>query len=122
MTSSSQISNAAEAIRKSHGNPTVLINNAGIGVGRTILTESEEGIRKTFDVNIVAHFLIVKEFLPAMVEKNHGHVVTVASMSSFVAPAQMVDYACTKAALVAFNEGLASELRSRYKAPNVRTT
>jgi short-subunit dehydrogenase len=122
VTSSSQISNAAEAIRKSHGNPTVLINNAGIGVGRTILTESEEGIRKTFDVNIVAHFLIVKEFLPAMVEKNHGHVVTVASMSSFVAPAQMVDYACTKAALVAFNEGLASELRSRYKAPNVRTT
>lgn len=57
-----------------------------------------------------------------MVEKNHGHVVTIASMSSFVVPAQIVDYACTKAAAIAFNEGLASELKWRYKAPKVKTT
>jgi all-trans-retinol dehydrogenase (NAD+) len=57
-----------------------------------------------------------------MVERNHGHVVSIASMSSFVVPAQIVAYACTKAAVVAFNEGLASELRSRYKAPDVKTT
>lgn len=79
-------------------------------------------IRKTFDVNIIAHFLMVKEFLPFMVEKNHGHVVAIASLSSFVVPAQIVDYSCTKVAVVAFHEGLTSELKSRYKAPNVRTT
>ncbi|TVY46354.1 Dehydrogenase [Lachnellula occidentalis] len=123
VTSSAQIASAAAEIRKAHGNgPTILINNAGIGGGRTILTEPEQAIRKTFEVNIIAHFLTVKEFLPEMIERNHGHVVTIASMSSFVVPAQLVDYACTKAALIAFNEGLASELRSRYKAPKVKTT
>lgn len=122
VTKSAQIADAAAEIRKAHGNPTVLINNAGIGAGRTILSEPEEAIRKTFEVNNIAHFLIVKEFLPAMVNADHGHVVTVASMSSFVVPAQMVDYACSKAAAVAFHEGLTSELKSRYKAPNVKTT
>ncbi|TVY33278.1 Dehydrogenase [Lachnellula subtilissima] len=122
VTSSVQIANAAAEIRKVHGSPTVLINNAGIGFGRTILTEPEQAIRKTFEVNILAHFLTVKEFLPAMIERNHGHVVTIASLSSFVVPAQLVDYACTKAAAIAFNEGLATELRLRYKAPNVKTT
>lgn len=37
-----------------------------------------------FDVNIISHFICVKEFLPAMVEKDHGHVVSIASTSSFI--------------------------------------
>ncbi|TVY82348.1 Dehydrogenase [Lachnellula suecica] len=122
VTSSAQIAKAAAEIRKDHGEPTVLINNAGVGFARTILTEPEEMIRKTFEVNIIAHFLMVKEFLPAMVKKDHGHVVTIASMSSFVAPAQIVDYGATKVAAVCFHEGLASELKNRYNAPNVKTT
>ncbi|KAH7323728.1 hypothetical protein BKA65DRAFT_407336 [Rhexocercosporidium sp. MPI-PUGE-AT-0058] len=122
VTSSSDIKAAASEIRKAHGDPTVLINNAGIGTGQTILDESEERIRLTFEVNTMAHFWMTKEFLPAMIKKNHGHVVTIASMASYLVHAQNVDYSCSKASALAFHEGLASELRSRYKAPNVRTT
>lgn len=57
-----------------------------------------------------------------MIEKNHGHVVTVASMASYVVPPQIVDYAAAKAGALAFHEGLGNELRSRYKADKVRTT
>ncbi|KAG0649589.1 Dehydrogenase RED2 [Hyphodiscus hymeniophilus] len=122
VTSSSQISDAAAEIRKSVGDPTVLINNAGIGSSATILDGSEEIIRKTFEVNTIAHFLMVKEFLPAMIKKNKGHVVTIASMASFIVHAGNVDYSCTKASALAFHEGLASELKARYNAPDVRTT
>src|ERR1700712_2102913 len=65
---------------------------------------------------------MVREFMPAMAKKNHGHIVTIASMASYVVHAQNVDYCCTKASAVAFHEGLSSELRARYNAPNVRTT
>ncbi|KAG4432036.1 hypothetical protein IFR05_012475 [Cadophora sp. M221] len=122
VTSSSDISAAAAEIRKAHGDPTVLINNAGIGTGLSIMDEMEERIRLTFEVNTMAHFWMTKEFLPAMIKKNHGHVVTIASMASYLVHAQNVDYSCSKASALAFHEGLASELRSRYKAPNVRTT
>lgn len=122
ITSSQAVQQVADEIRQKHGDPTVLINNAGIGSARSILEEPEDTTRKMFDVNIIAHFVLVKQFLPTMIKKNHGHVVTVASMASFMTQAQNVDYACTKAAALAFHEGLNQELKSRYNAPKVRTT
>lgn len=122
VTSPSQIQVAATEIRKAVGEPTVLINNAGIGSGATILGGSEDFIKRTFEVNTISHFWMVREFLPAMIKKNHGHVVTIASMASYLIHAGNVDYACSKASALAFHEGLAVELRSRYKAPNIRTT
>jgi len=100
----------------------ILINNAGVGTAETILDETEERIRRTFEVNTISHFIMVKEFLPAMIKQNHGHVVTIASMASFLVIAQNVDYSCTKASALAFHEGLAAELKARYGAKKVRTT
>ncbi|KAM0150444.1 hypothetical protein ACHAQE_008945 [Botrytis cinerea] len=122
ITSPSQIASAAAEIRKSHGDPTVLINNAGIGTLLPILEGSEEQTRKTFEVNTVSHFFLAREFLPAMIKKNHGHVVTIASLASYLVHAVNVDYSCSKASALAFHEGLASELKSLYNAPNIRTT
>ena len=110
-----------EQIRSAHGDPTVLVNNAGVGNDGTILDEPEAKIRQTFEVNTLSHFLTVREFLPAMVKKNHGHVITIASMASFVALGEMVDYCCTKASALAFHEGLSQELKYWYQAPKVRT-
>lgn len=121
ITSSDSINTVAKQIREEHGNPTVLVNNAGIGNMTLLLNESEDCIRTTFDVNIIAHFLLIKEFLPDMIRENHGHVVTIASMASFITGVGNIDYACTKAAALAFHEGLAQELRHAYRAPGVRT-
>jgi short-subunit dehydrogenase len=121
VTSSSKIKAVAEEIRKVHGDPTILINNAGIGAGATILDEAEEKIRRTFDVNTISHFILVKEFVPSMVRQNHGHIVTIASMASFISLGSMVDYACSKASALAFHEGIRQELRYWYKAGKVRT-
>ncbi|KAL1967658.1 hypothetical protein VTN77DRAFT_2915 [Rasamsonia byssochlamydoides] len=57
-----------------------------------------------------------------MIKRNHGHVVTIASVASFAVLAGNVDYSCTKAAALAFHEGLTQELRHRYHADRVRTT
>ncbi|KAJ5160754.1 Dehydrogenase RED2 [Penicillium canariense] len=122
ITSSANIAQVAQAIRKDHGDPTVLVNNAGVGHDGTILEEPEAKIRQTFEVNTISHFLMVKEFLPAMVRANHGHVVTIASMASFVALGEMADYCCSKASALAFHESLRQELRSWYNAPGVRTS
>lgn len=108
-------------IRKEHGNPTILINNAGVGFGETILESSEEHIRLTMEVNALSHYWTVKEFLPAMVQKDHGHIITVASIASFTAVGELASYASSKAAALAFHESLTQELRHWYKAKKVRT-
>ncbi|KAJ9647237.1 hypothetical protein H2199_002224 [Coniosporium tulheliwenetii] len=55
VTFSSAIRETAQQIRQEVGEPTVLINNAGIGHVKPILNETEEQIKRTFDVNIMAH-------------------------------------------------------------------
>ena len=122
MTTTEGVKSFAEEIRKAHGNPTILFNNAGIGGGGTIIDEPEATIRRVFEVNTISHFIMVKEFVPDMITKNHGHIITTASMASFAAIGGMTDYACTKASALAFHEGLAQELKHYHNAPKVRTT
>lgn len=121
ITNSSSLKTVGDKIRQTHGEPTVLVNNAGVGHDGTILEEPEDKIRQTFEVNTVSHFMTVREFLPDMIKKNHGHVITVASMASFMALGEMVDYCCTKSSALAFHEGLRQELKFWYHAPKVRT-
>jgi short-subunit dehydrogenase len=120
LTSSAAIKEVATQTRKEHGHPTILINNAGVGFGGSILEEPEAKIRLTMEVNTLSHFWTVKEFLPSMIQNDHGHIVTVASMASFAALGEMADYAASKAGALAFHESLSQEIRHWYKAKRVR--
>ncbi|KZM26790.1 uncharacterized protein EKO05_0000117 [Ascochyta rabiei] len=121
LTSPSSIGSAASSIRSTLGNPTILINNAGVARGKTILDTTEKDLSLTFKVNTFAHYYLTQQFLPHMVANNHGMVVTVASLAGYVTAPSMVDYAASKSAAIAFHEGLAAELVTHYKAPRVRT-
>lgn len=86
-----------------------------------ILEKPESVVRKVFEVNTLAHWWTVREFLPAMIQRNHGHVMTIASAGSFLGVGEMTDYSCSKASALAFHEGLTQELRFWHKAKKVRT-
>ncbi|KAJ2992243.1 hypothetical protein NUW58_g2231 [Xylaria curta] len=122
VTSSESVAEAADAIRREIGHPSILINNAGITSPTYILSMPESYLRKIFGVNIISHWFTAQQFLPHMIEMNKGHIVTVASLSSFVALPTAADYSATKAAALAFHESLTCELKHCYKAPDVLTT
>ncbi|KAM4055141.1 short chain dehydrogenase [Hirsutella rhossiliensis] len=111
----------ADAVRAKVGHPTVVINNAGVVRGKTVLDAEPTDVRFTFDVNTLSHFWVTKAFLPNMTARNHGMVVTVSSIAAWAAAPGMVDYSASKAAAKVFSEGLAAELSAIYGAPNVRT-
>lgn len=121
IASSSAIARVASEVRSEIGEPTVLMNIAGVANGKTILDATEAEHKWVFDVNSLSHYLLAKEFVPSMVSKNHGMVMTIASLASYVVIANNVDYSASKAAALAFHEGLTTELVTRYKAPKVRT-
>ncbi|KAF1845144.1 NAD(P)-binding protein [Cucurbitaria berberidis CBS 394.84] len=122
ITSRDEIRGAAEAIRSDLGSPSILINNAGIGNAGTILDIPLENLKKMFDINLLSHWSTVQEFLPDMLAKRKGHIMSVASLASFVALAGAADYSCTKAALLAFHEALTQEVKHRYKCPQIMTS
>ncbi|KAJ5178868.1 hypothetical protein N7492_002078 [Penicillium capsulatum] len=121
ITSPDDIASAATSIRAAFGRPSILINNAGLLTGKTILGTTPAQTTRMFAVNALAHYWLAQEFLPAIISANHGMLVTVASQAGYTVTPNMVDYSATKAAAIAFHEGLSAELVTRYHAPRVRT-
>lgn len=98
----------------------ILINNAGFVTGKYLLDAPDESIEKTFKVNTLAHFWLVKSFLPGMIERDSGHVVSIASAGGLAATPRMTDYCSSKFAAIGFDESLRLELKKM--GSNVLTT
>lgn len=111
---------AADKVRAEVGDPAVIVNNAGIVSGAKLLDLPDEAIRRTFEVNVLGLFWVTRAFLPAMIDANRGHIVTVASAAGLVGVARQTDYSASKHAAVGFNESLRVELHR--SAPRVHTT
>lgn len=111
-----------ERVVKEHGDVSILLNNAGIASSKVVVDSDEAEVRRVYDINTIAHYWTVQAFLPTMLKKKHGHIVTVASVASFTALPRMSAYNATKAAALAFHETLNNEIRHEHKVPEVKTT
>ncbi|XP_067666173.1 epidermal retinol dehydrogenase 2-like [Haliotis asinina] len=116
-----QIYDTAEQVKRDVGEVDILVNNAGIVTGKKFLECKDELIQKTMDVNIMAHFWTVKCFVPGMLERNHGHIVNIASAAGLCGVNSLADYSASKFAAVGFDESLRMEFSSMGKT-GVHTT
>jgi all-trans-retinol dehydrogenase (NAD+) len=98
----------------------ILINNAGVVSGKSLLQIPDERIEKSISVNLLSLFWTTRAFLPGMIERQRGHVVTIASAGGLIGVPRLSDYCATKWAAVGFDESLRMELRKT--APKIRTT
>jgi len=110
----------AERVRSEAGPVHILVNNAGIISGKRFLDLPDEKIEATFGVNTLALFWTTKAFLPAMIERNEGHVVTISSASGLIGVAKLADYSASKFAAFGFDESVRVELKRMRSS--VRTT
>jgi all-trans-retinol dehydrogenase (NAD+) len=104
------IQDVAARVLREHGTVDVLINNAGVVAGKRLLEESDAEIERTFAVNTLAHFWTVRAFLPAMLAKGAGHIVTISSASGIAGVPRLIDYSASKSAAIGFDEALRLEL------------
>ena len=115
-----EVYRVAEETKAAGGPVDVLVNNAGVVSGRPLLELPDEKIEATFAINTLSLFWTTKAFLPAMIERGRGHLVTIASASALIGVAKLSDYASSKWAAMGFDESLRAELRKA--APALRTT
>jgi all-trans-retinol dehydrogenase (NAD+) len=110
----------AAVLKAEYGPVDVLVNNAGIVSGSTFLETPDEKIIKTMNVNTFPLFWTCKAFLPSMIERNTGHVVTISSAAGIIGVRGLADYSASKFAAFGFDEAVRMELRRLKSA--VRTT
>jgi short-subunit dehydrogenase len=84
----------------------VLVNNAGIE--RTLAYDSLalDEIEQIVQVNLAAPMLLTRLILPAMLERNRGHIVNIASVAGMLPVAYTEPYVATKFGLVGFTRSL----------------
>jgi all-trans-retinol dehydrogenase (NAD+) len=101
---------AAQTLAES-GPVDILVNNAGVVSGKNLLDISAAEIERTFQVNTLALFWTARAFLPGMLERDSGHVVTIASAAGLAGTSKLTDYCSSKFAAVGFDESLRVELK-----------
>jgi uncharacterized protein len=89
----------------------LLVNNAGFGTYGRFLDIDPESDAGQVRLNCEAVVTLTHAFLPAMVERGRGGVITVASTAGFQPLAYEATYSATKAFARTFTEALAEELR-----------
>ncbi len=90
--------------------PDILINNAGIVVGKNFVEHTLDEIQKTLSINVFAHMLVTRLWLPFMMQKREFHIVNVASAASYVGNRKMSVYAASKWAMHGWSDSLRLEL------------
>lgn len=109
------IYNSVNQVKKEVGDVTIIVNNAGTVYPADLLSTKDEEITKTFEVNTLGHFWITKALLPSMMKRNHGHIVTVASVCGHGVIPYLIPYCSSKFAAVGFHRALTSELAALGK-------
>ncbi|KAK9473705.1 uncharacterized protein V1510DRAFT_362693 [Dipodascopsis tothii] len=117
-----EVVEVARVIKEEIGEVTVLVNNAAITHGKTLLDLSFEEIEKTIDVNLISHYYTIKLFLPGMLKLQRGYIVTVSSVLGFVGPAKLGAYAASKGGLLCLHDTLTYEVGpSANSSAGIRT-
>lgn len=115
-----QIYQTAEEVLQEHHHVDILINNAGIVIGKRFADHSVEEITNTVDINLGGVMHTTRAFLPAMIERNQGHIVNIASAVGHMPNPKMSVYAASKWGVIGWSESLRVEL-SQQKS-KVRVT
>jgi NAD(P)-dependent dehydrogenase (short-subunit alcohol dehydrogenase family) len=86
-----------------------LVNNAGIGLARTVEQTTLDEWDRTFDVNIKATFITCKLIVPQMIARGGGAIVNVASAGALIGLKNRVAYCASKSAVLGLTRCIAAD-------------
>ncbi len=112
LSDSDDLARASDLIKSEFGDPDILINNAGVGWYQPFLDMDSARFDRMIDLNYRSVVQLCYQFLPAMVARQRGHIVNIASDLSYRPLANMAVYAGTKFALRGFSLSLLSEVKN----------
>jgi NAD(P)-dependent dehydrogenase (short-subunit alcohol dehydrogenase family) len=101
-----QVTELAEAARRSFGPIDLFCSNAGIATGQGI-EASDELFARTWSVNLMAHVHAARAVLGPMLERGSGYLLNTCSAAGLLTSPGDAPYTVSKAAAVAFAEWLA---------------
>lgn len=106
-------------VKEDFGEVDILVNNAGINIDRLFIRMKKEDWDKVIQINLNSIFSLSRKFVPSMLRKRYGRIISISSMVGVMGNVGQVNYASSKAGIIAFSKSLARELGYRGITVNV---
>lgn len=100
-------------IMEKHTRLDILVNNAGITADNLLLRMSEADYDRVMDINAKGCFNCMKHATKIMMKQRSGIIVNMASVIGVIGNVGQLNYAASKAAIIAMSKSAAKELASR---------
>ena len=108
-----QVNSFTDHVLAETGRIDMLINNAGFVQSLGPLDHtSDDTLLNAFQTNVYGPFYAMRSVIPAMVKRNKGVIVNIASKSAIYPVPKLAVYSASKSALVTLTQAVAKELRS----------
>ena len=102
-----QVKAMIQAALDKYGRLDVLVNNAGIGVYKSVLDATSEDWDRALAVNLKGQFLCSKYAIPHMQKQGKGAIVNISSVHSFATVNGVAPYAASKGGVTALTRNMA---------------
>jgi NAD(P)-dependent dehydrogenase (short-subunit alcohol dehydrogenase family) len=105
------VESEVRAVAAEVGGVDILVNVAGIHVGRTTVWEMKDGLfERLLAVNLNGAYYTSRAVLPGMIERGWGRIVNMSSISARDGVGGSAAYAASKAGLVGLTRAIAKEV------------
>lgn len=116
-----EIQDSYKKVISHQGTVDILINNAGIIVGKYFSDHTQSEIQRTMDINAMAPMYITHLFIQNMIAQNAGYICTISSSAGLIANPKMAVYAASKWAALGWSDSLRLEMKKMKKNIGVTT-
>ena len=116
-----QVKENAARVKQEVGVVDVVINSAGIVVGKFFHEHSAADIAHTLNINVAGSMYVAKAFLDGMLAQNSGHICNIASSGGLISNPKMSVYAASKWAVIGWSDSLRLEMKQMKKDVHVTT-
>ena len=113
VTAPEQVATAFARAADAFGPIEWLVNNAGQAASAPFHRTDGALLRRMLDVNLLGPFHCIQAALPAMLERNFGRIVTIASTAALVGYPYVSAYAASKHGVVGLTRSLALGLAAK---------
>lgn len=111
LTKPAQVEDLLERMEQQTGPVDTLVNNAGVGLGASVLETRIEDMRFVMEVNFFALAQLCQQAMRLMVPRHQGRIINVTSAAGRFGSPTISIYSASKGAVHAFTQGLRIEAR-----------
>ena len=107
------VAQTLEHIQQHLGQPTILVNNAGITRDNLMLRMKDDEWHDVINTNLTSIYRLSKAVLRGMTKARWGRIINISSVVGSMGNAGQANYAAAKAGVEGFSRALAREVGSR---------